>query len=284
MLLFFFTFFCATDLLFNFTTLGSSGRTGPNSSVAYKGTSLETVHVVDGLQEWIVPITGRYQVEACGAVGGEGLSKGGGKGAKISGQIQLLKGTPLTVLVGQRGTSRSSYEPGSGGGGTFVVYTNSSTPLTIVGGGGGGGADAGEPGQEGTSGSVYGGNNGSGGVVCQDGPGIQPPDGGSGGGFLSDGCCFQSAKCNCNSCPKRGESFKNGGKGGQRLGCDYCNGGFGGGGAFSLTPGGGGGYSGGGATESKGGGGGSFKINGSWNVTAGVCEGDGYVVFRYMIP
>ena len=236
--------------------------------------------MVDGFQEWNVPITGRYQVETCGAAGGEGFSKGGGKGAQMSGQIQLLKGTSLIILVGQRGLSSSSSHPGSGGGGTFVVYSKGSTPLAIVGGGGGGAADAGEPGQEGTSGSVHGGNNGSGGVVCQDG--IQPPDGGSGGGFLSDGCCFQSAKCNCNSCPKRAESFKSGGKGG--LGCDNCEGGFGGGGAFSSTPGGGGGYSGGGATGSKGGGGGSFKINESWNVTAEVCEGDGYVVFRYIIP
>ena len=58
--------------------------------------------MVDGLQEWIVPITGRYQVEACEAEGGEGIQNAqGGKGAKISGEIHLLEGTPLTVLVGQ---------------------------------------------------------------------------------------------------------------------------------------------------------------------------------------
>ena len=56
--------------------------------------------MVDGLQEWNVPITGRYQVEACDAEGGIQNAQGG-KGAKISGEIHLLEGTPLTVLVGQ---------------------------------------------------------------------------------------------------------------------------------------------------------------------------------------
>ena len=107
--------------------------------------------MADGLQDWILLIMGRYQVEACGAAGGEGFQNA--QGAKISGEIQLLEGILLTVLVGQRGISRSNFHAGSGGGGTLVVYTNSSTPLAIVGGGRGGAADAGEPGQEKTSGA-----------------------------------------------------------------------------------------------------------------------------------
>ena len=39
-----------------------------------------------------MPITGKYDVEACGASGGDGiLAKKGGKGAKVSGVITLSK-------------------------------------------------------------------------------------------------------------------------------------------------------------------------------------------------
>ena len=77
-------------------------------------------------------MSGLYNVEACGASGGDYATLGG-KGAKVKGTIRLHKGTQLTLLIGQEGRS------GGGGGATFVVFTSNLTPLLVAGGGGGGG-------------------------------------------------------------------------------------------------------------------------------------------------
>ena len=39
-------------------------------TLGYKGTSLENVHVIDGIQEWAVPRSGMYNVQAGEASGG----------------------------------------------------------------------------------------------------------------------------------------------------------------------------------------------------------------------
>lgn len=267
-----------------FTSLGSAGRDGPNSSAAYRNSPLDSVHVKAGIQEWLVPHTGQYDLEACGAAGGSGYSGvEGGKGAQIRGEIFLSRETLVRILIGQRGQSNSDSAGGSGGGGTFVV-ANSSEPVAIAGGGGGGGDKTGEPGQAGRNGSVYGGSGGAGGMVRPERNIFRKsPVGGSGGGFRQDGCCFRYSPLACVACDEAGRAFQNGGQGGQsRL--QRCDGGFGGGGSSRTTPGGGGGFSGGGATEYRGGGGGSFTANGTWTITAGVCDGDGYVVLKYTIP
>ncbi|KAJ7337170.1 hypothetical protein OS493_010024 [Desmophyllum pertusum] len=123
------TFVCSCDVpwignfceniisLYNFTTLGATGRNGPDSNAGYRGTGLQDVQVKEGMQEWSVPFTGRFRVKACGASGGKG-SNGAveGRGAKISGHVTLTKGVKLVILVGQIGSTQSQYNPGSGGG------------------------------------------------------------------------------------------------------------------------------------------------------------------------
>ena len=274
---------------YNFTSLGANGRNGPDSNAGYKGTGLRDVQVNNGKQEWIVPFTGRFQVEACGASGGEGLAQStvvnGGRGAKINGTVMLEKGVKLVILVGQKGLSLNGNTPGSGGGGSFVVYSPQMRPLLVAGGGGGGGSLHGLPGNDQVNGSGNAsGSNGEGGLICTDTTKGQIPDSGSGAGINGSGGCFEYDQhgkvCSMKDCKKGGKSFFTGGKGGEWAGCD---GGFGGGGACIFFAGGGGGYSGGGIDydAAKGGGGGSYVENATWSITKGGCnEGDGYVSFH----
>lgn len=278
--------------MYNFTTLGATGIDGPDSNAGYSGTGLQDVQIKDGKQEWIVPFTGRFRVEACGASGGKGSSGvEGGRGAKVSGNVLLTKGENIIVLVGQRGSSGARHKPGSGGGGTFVI--SQVGPLLVAGGGGGGGAlKNGSHGNDKQNGSGIGaGSHGLGGFVCkQSGPYGHPPDSGSGAGINgSGGCRVDGEPCTRHPCHEGGQSFTEGGKGGKTEGGKggkepNCHGGFGGGGACTdFAPGGGGGYSGGGVDDNKaGGGGGSFvdDVMARWSVIKGGCdEGDGYVSF-----
>lgn len=139
---------------------------------AWKNTYLTMT--VNGIQEWTVPVTASYRIEANGAKGGDsGYSPVGGNGARILGTFNLTKGDKIKILVGQIGANAA--HDASGGGGSFVT-TESNSPL-IVAGGGGGGSASGYNGTYGskhgqttgtgsnTSGGTYtGGNNGSGGT------------------------------------------------------------------------------------------------------------------------
>ena len=100
-----------------------------------------------GIQQWTVPYTGEYRVEAIGAAGGYGKTRNKqgstvtyrGRGARMIGTFTLSEGEIIQILVGQEGTiNNSPHHPfaSGGGGGTFVVR-GGSTPLIIAGGGGG---------------------------------------------------------------------------------------------------------------------------------------------------
>ena len=279
---------------YNFTSLGANGTNGPDSNAGYKGTGLRDVQVNNGKQEWIVPFTGRFQVEACGASGGGGLAHStvvnGGRGAKINGTVMLEKGVKLVILVGQKGFSSGGSYPGSGGGGSFVVYSPQMRPLLVAGGGGGGHYQDGLPGNNQVNGSGNAsGSNGEGGLICADSSKGDTPDSGSGAGINGSGGCFKRPDappgevCSRKDCNEGGKSFFTGGKGGEKA---HCDGGFGGGGACNFYAGGGGGYSGGGIDyvvkiRGRGGGGGSYVENATWSITKGGCnEGDGYVSFH----
>ena len=94
--LFFLSLVCS--LVF-FTNCGKEGNLGPSQQdcdAEYSGTDLEGhVDVVDGIQEWIVPQSGLYTIEAWGAQGGAGTTNGGisgGLGAYIKGEFNLTAG------------------------------------------------------------------------------------------------------------------------------------------------------------------------------------------------
>ena len=294
-----------------FTNASSTGREGPTQAQinsAYSGTNLANKVTVNtqGVQEWTVPATTVYTIDAYGAQGGN-MDGVGGKGARMKGDFSLNKDDVIYILVGQKGldsydrnfsySGKSSNDGGGGGGGTFVVKKSGSSIsqattsdiLVVAGGGGGKTADYTNDANRGqsatTGGHTYnngGGTNGSGGNHgLRDGPGA------GGGGFLTDGTNSSNG-----TGTNGGKSFKNGGVGGTATGSSYDggSGGFGGGGGgwhnVLVRSGGGGGYSGGqGGSWAglKGGGGGGSKNNGSNQTnTAGSRSGHGQVIITYI--
>ena len=211
---------------YNFTNCEQEGRFGPDQSQVnneYLGTSLEGAVISnDGIQEWVVPNTGLYSIEAIGAAGGDcSYHFTGGSGAFISSEIILHQGQLIQILVGQKGYGYYG-EGAGGGGGTFVV--SNGEPLIIAGGGGGEAGD--NPYEQGFSSEIldvnlngYGGNG-----DC----GHSNESAGGGGGFIYNGD---------SNCAQGGYSFLNGGAGAD----GESDGGFGGGGAQYSDGGGGGG-------------------------------------------
>ncbi|HJL15126.1 MAG TPA: glycine-rich protein, partial [Sandaracinaceae bacterium LLY-WYZ-13_1] len=100
-----------------FVTCGARGRNGPDQTACddtYAGGPLDgEVTVAAGIQQWTVPATGVYRIEARGAQGVSAQAgRRGGDGAVVTGTFDLTEGEVLSILVGQRGTA-----PRSSGGG-----------------------------------------------------------------------------------------------------------------------------------------------------------------------
>jgi len=226
-----------------FTNAGVAGRTGPTLTQlrsAYTPTWTGDTNylnvVTQGIQEWTVPRTGTYRIEAWGAEGGRGeqsVSKPirTGKGARMRGDFTLTGGDVIRILVGQRGGDFVTSTYGGGGGGGTFVTTNTNTALIVAGGGNGeswGSWNAQAPDGLADNNNVTGGTDGGDG------------DRGSGGGGLTgDGSVGSFG-----STDSVGKSFTNGGVGGLGIN-DGGDGSFGGGGGARYEGGGGGGYSGG---------------------------------------
>ena len=274
--------------VYTFTPAGATGTTGPTQAMidtAYAGTNLDgQVTSVGGIQNWVVPASGPYLIEA---FGGQGYGPFGGRGAHIAGEFNLNAGDTLKILVGQRAPPYLNYPSTTynhqfgGGGGSFVTMTDN-TPLVVAGGGGGShvasylAANDGQITTNGAAGAagVLIGAGGTGGLGGQ-----QATSADGGGGLLGNG-----------NGTAAGQAFVNGGLGGS----DEGLGGFGGGGGTSswnnYRGGGGGGYSGGGggnndsntACCAAGGGGGSYNAGTSPVNLAGVQLGDGLVRITFL--
>jgi len=125
-----------------FTNLGASGRNGPTTLGShYTGQHHDgQVTLSSGIQQWTVPYTRDYRIEAVGAAGGydsaEKSAQYRGRGARMSGTFSLSKSEIIQILVGQEGGINNNQISSGGGGGTFVVR-GSNSPLIIAGGGGG---------------------------------------------------------------------------------------------------------------------------------------------------
>ena len=249
--------------LYPFTThifhpCGKSGRVGPTitdclgnyGNVSPWNDSNFFNITGDGIQEWVVPSTATYTIEANGA--GLYSFNQGGYGARIrADNVPLTKGETIKILCGQlpSGVTNNNANHG-GGGGTFVVRTpyNTNASIIVIAGGAGGAHNYGyqsrSNGQLGTSGETGtgGGAGGSGGYAGSNGHGS------AGAGFLGGA--------------SNASSFISGGRGGVS---GIYEAGFGGGGEHGNTHGGGGGgYSGGGGSSGHpycGGGGGSYTAN-----------------------
>ena len=77
---------------------------------------------IGGEDEFTVPVTGYYRLEAWGAQGGSASSGRGGYGGYTTGLAYLTKGTKLYINVGGKGTNASTnnteYQGGYNGGGS----------------------------------------------------------------------------------------------------------------------------------------------------------------------
>jgi hypothetical protein len=147
---------------FTFTNAGVVGSSGPTLAQvrsAYSGASWAQNSsylnvVTQGYQEWTVPTTGSYTIEARGAAGGDGspgvfgdigtdrgfnTNFAGGYGTGMKGTFNLTVGDIYVLVVGQRGRTGTgnSNTAGGGGGGTFV-WKKSDLSLAVAAGGGGG--------------------------------------------------------------------------------------------------------------------------------------------------
>ena len=275
-----------------FTNAGATGRFGPTQAQiddSYAGTSLAGAVTINathqGIQEWTVPASGTYRIEAWGARGGSSSKyEYFGKGAKIVGNFQLLTGTLVNILVGQMpsplsngSTHNGGNNGGGGGGGSFIVKT-SNTPLIVAGGGGGSPTS-----NDATNFLIDA-------IITSDGPNYVAKGrinaGGAGGSFSS----YNTTESNF------GKSFIAGGIGGLGLNTDGStvgsHGGFGGGGGHGASNShgaGGGGYSGGSETMPSGtisggsqGGGGSYNSGANQDNQSGVNEGHGKVIITYI--
>jgi len=243
-------------------------------------------------QNYTIPTSGYYLINAKGGEGGSCNGYSGGKGASMSSYTYFTAGTLLRISVAGAGESVSGYENGAGGGGSSAVVIanggNSYSPVLIAGGGGGAGNGlGGDDGQIITSGTAGkyddGSTANSGGLSGGGGATNTSSDGGGGAGFFIDGGTSRSGST-VNAWG--GQAYLSGNYGGG--GNPGGDGGWGGGGEGGKyiksldelrrnvyqygAGGGGGGYSGGGAGGSNritistypnsksgaGGGGGSF--------------------------
>ena len=226
---------------YTFTNCGATGRNGPSQSDCnseYSGTNLDgIVTVSSGIQTWTVPSSGAYTIEVWGADGGDGDSRHshhslGGNGRKLKANYTLAQGSALKILVGQSGSTGTSWwYAGGGGGGTYICYSDN-TPIVIASGGNGGSWG-------------YWNVNGPDGLFSNSGNtngGSANGRAGGGGGLISNGTQYSSYS------DSKGISFTNGGTGGLKISSGSGvsgDGGFGGGGGSLYEGGGGGGYSGG---------------------------------------
>ena len=267
-------------LFHNFTTCGAKNHVGPNQTAideCYNDSSIK-ITSINGIQKFVIPISGEYIIEANGAAGyNSSLRYSAGKGASVRGTFKLRKGSTLYVLVGQQGYVPSDIWGGPGGGASYVAIKTCSskynfvfdncfiTPLIVAGGGGGSGDT--------NSGGLP--KNGEDGTCeeLEDGGGINNETQASGGAGFS-----------INSANDKTLSFLNG-----SVSCTYTDsagtsyGSFGGGGCSNNAGGGGGGFKGGdsGIYGARGLGGSSYNSGRSKSCKSGANIGLGYVTFYY---
>ena len=266
--------------IYTFTNSGATGQNGPTQNdvtSSYSGTNLANAVTVStqGIQEWVAPVTGTYEIEVWGAQGGSGgwysnasYSSTGGLGGYAKGSITVTAGTRIYLLVGQQGEgypssstrmeNLSARNGGWNGGGNNSVSTYPGT-------GGGGASDVRIGGIALSNRVIVGGGGGGGG---NSGSSTQLSNGGAGGGLTAT--TMANSTQYSNRTPGSGATQSSG----NALGVGATA-------TQNLSGGGGGGYYGGGAGDnSTGGGGGSSYIGGVSNgsTQSGVRSGHGKIV------
>jgi hypothetical protein len=288
------------------STCGAAGAIGPTPAqcaATYTSPTSPVVTVVNGVQNWTVPHTGRYRIFARGSAGASGSAGfNGGRGAQTQGDFNLTAGQVLGIAVGQAGSATTGAN-GGGGGGSFVVRNGAPvTPLMVAGGGGGMRAGSSQLGCDATV-SVFA-SAGSGTVstgwacpVKATGEGLggilTSPFyfGAAGGGFFGNGADdFFTGGILIGTGGRSWAAGLTGGTGQNQASCTTVGngpgiGGFGGGGAGHgcFGGGGGGGYSGGDGGWIAGGGG-SLNTGANPVNTPGLGTSNGFVIIQYLGP
>ena len=190
---------CDAEFSFVFTNCGAEGRFGPSQSQCDSEYGAGFVVSENGIQQWTVPVSGLYTVQAVGAASGiDDNSSIAGHGASVQGEVYLIQGELLKVLVGQKGSNNSVSASAGGGGGSFVIRSPFSSDADIVMIAGGGGACEscggnsrsefhGQTGLSGSDGWSACGQTGTGGTEGYGGSCINGNSGGGGGGFFGNG-------------------------------------------------------------------------------------------------
>lgn len=306
---------------FTFTNAGATGRQGPTYTQLTASYALTASWVTSslyfsastrGIQEWIVPSTSTYRIQAAGAAGGNSptLNFSGGFGASVTTDISLTQGQRICIVVGQRGGNRftgsgaQTLNGASGGGGTFMYDSSSLAYYIAIGGGGGAaGASANLFSNQTTASGKF---NTTSGSTINIGSNFTASGGvgGNGGNRSNRNILYGAPGAGVNS----SGSAANGGQGLSRIGnwlggttgstsnINGVEGGFGGGGGavdgdasgdanVIAFAGGGGGYSGGGSggnsgqsNSSYGGGGGSFYTGSFVTGSNNTNQGHGYII------
>ena len=242
----------------NAEIVGQFGPTLPELTKVYTSKMKEVTSMSkQGFQVWTVPQDGTYHIHAYGAKGGANSYNNNppGKGAQVSGDFTLKKGTKLIIIVGQQANSfsGSSHSHGTGGGGaTWVLkdnFTTSTNDIYMVAGGGAGAPVFNHPSSGDANGSTQANvNDTSGGAASIDTQRNAGGGAGWGGNGLGTRATVPSHKDKTTEGPTGGKSPINGATGGNwtYYWSSELSGGFGGGGGASIQiPGGGGGFSGG---------------------------------------
>jgi len=153
------------------TTLSAAknGLNGAAHHASWRTNSSRFNVTIAGYQDWLVPVSGVWELTARGAAGGKNTSSNyssnGGAGGGTRARFNLPAGSALRIICGAKGSDENAEGSGGGGGGTFIFYgsglasvgslntvankqfyygsgTNAQklSQVLVVGGGGGGGA------------------------------------------------------------------------------------------------------------------------------------------------
>ena len=119
-----------------FSLMASTGLTSGANAAACSISGTTSFGYTGAVETCDVTQAGTYGITAIGA-------DSAGYGAEISGNINLVSGEALTIIVGQAGHQIAQSSGQTGGGGSFVFQGTGTGAIPLIVGGGGGGSEFG---------------------------------------------------------------------------------------------------------------------------------------------